>query len=230
MSAAAPIQPTWRDLLGGRARVLRMRGEPAPDAAGTCCGCGPDDDSIRCRQRDPPLAILHPMLFKWLFGDAEARTPTASDELRKIVAHSMPQADAQQAAILAAVAGLLATVAHVDRKYEAAEREQVADVLSRMHSLQPGALGAIEELLSERLADLAQEPLQTYTRVLYEGLERPARLEVFEVLMDLAAADEVLDMNETNLLRRIARAMGLSDDEYTLSQERHRQRLSVLRP
>jgi hypothetical protein len=39
----------------------------------------------------------------------------------------------------------------------------------------------------------------------------------------------VLDMSETNLLRRIARALGLSDDEYNVSQARHRQRLSVLR-
>ena len=65
--------------------------------------------------------------------------------------------------------------------------------------------------------------------MLYEGLTREARLEVLEALMDLAAADELLDMQETNLLRRIARGLGLSDQEYLASQERHRQRLSVLR-
>jgi uncharacterized tellurite resistance protein B-like protein len=173
--------------------------------------------------------MLRAMFFKWLLGEAEARTPTASEELRKLVAHSMPEADAQQAAIIGAVAGLLATVAYTDRKYAEAEREQVADALSRMHAVSPQALGAIEELLGERLAELSHEPLQTYTRVLYEGLERGARLEIFEVLMDLAAADEVLDMEETNLLRRIARAIGLSDPEYTASQERHRKRLSVLK-
>jgi uncharacterized tellurite resistance protein B-like protein len=169
------------------------------------------------------------MLFKWLFGDTSTGAPTASDELRRLVAHSMPQADAQQAAIIGAVAGLLATVAHVDRKYTEAERQHVSDVLGRLHSLAPGALGAIDELLAEQVAELSQEPLQSYTRVLYEGLTRDARLEIFEALMDLAAADEVLDMEETNLLRRIARALGLSDDEYTASQQRHRQRLSVLR-
>jgi uncharacterized tellurite resistance protein B-like protein len=174
--------------------------------------------------------MLRLMLFKWLLGNSEARSPTASEELRKLVAHSMPEADVQQAAIIGAVAGLLATVAYVDRKYAEAEREQIADALGRMHALAPQALGAIEELLSERLPELSHEPLQTYTRVLYEGLERGARLEVFEVLMDLAAADEVLDMDETNLLRRIAHAMGLSDHEYAVSQERHRERLSVLKP
>lgn len=170
------------------------------------------------------------MLFKWLFGDAQNRTPTASDELRRLVAHSMPDADAQQAALIGALAGLLATVAYADRKYTGAEREQISDALTRVHQLDPGALGAIEELLAEQVTELAHEPLQTYTRVLYEGMEREGRLEVLEVLMDLAAADEVLSMDETNLLRRIATAIGLSDQEYNASQERHRQRLSVLKP
>ena len=170
------------------------------------------------------------MFFKWLFGETQAAEPTASDELRRLVAHSMPGADARTAAIVGATAGLLASVAHADRKYSEAEREAVLDALNKVRGLAPGALTAIDELLHERVAELAHEPLQTYTRVLYEGLERGARAEVFEVLMDLAAADELLDMEETNLLRRIARGLGLSDEEYNASQARHRERLSVLRP
>lgn len=170
------------------------------------------------------------MLFKWLTsGDEASRTPRASDELRALVARSMPKADAHDAAIVGALAGLMATVAHVDRKYTEAERQAVSDAFGKLHALAPGTLGVIEELFAERLAELAREPLQTYTRVLYEGLTREARLELFEALMDLGAADEVLDMQETNLLRRIARGLGLSDDEYVSSQERHRERLSVLR-
>jgi uncharacterized tellurite resistance protein B-like protein len=170
------------------------------------------------------------MPFKWLFGTAEGRKPTASDDLRRLIAHSMPNADAEQAALIGALAGLLATVAYADRKYTGAEREQISEALTRVHQLEPGALGAIEELLGEQLAELAHEPLQTYTRALYEGMEREGRLEVLEALMDLAAADEVLSMDETNLLRRIATALGLSVQEYQASQERHRQRLSVLKP
>jgi uncharacterized tellurite resistance protein B-like protein len=169
------------------------------------------------------------MLFKWLLGDEEKRTPRASEELHGLVMRSMPKADAQEAAIVGALAGLMASVVHADRQYTEAEREAVSSALAKLGTLAPEALGAIEELFAERLVELAHEPLQTYTRVLYEGLERPARHEVFEALMDLAAADEVLDMQETNLLRRIARGLGLSDHEYVASQERHRARLSVLR-
>jgi uncharacterized tellurite resistance protein B-like protein len=170
------------------------------------------------------------MLFRWLFDDKQNTTPTASDELLRLVSRSMPGADADTAAIVGATAGLLATVAHADRAYTEAEREAVRDALSKVQGLDLGALTAIEELLAERIAELAHEPLQSFTRVLYEKLERTARVEVFEALMDLAAADEVLDMNETNLLRRIARALGLSDPEYAASQARHRERLSILRP
>ena len=169
------------------------------------------------------------MLFNWLTRNEAARTPTASEELRALVRRSIPNADQEQAAIVGALAGLMAAVAHADRKYSEAEREAVSDALSKVQCIAPEALGAIEELFAERLAELAHEPLQTYTRVLYEQLAREARLEVFEALMDLAAADEVLDMQETNLLRRIARGLGLSDDEYVASQQRHRARLSVLR-
>jgi uncharacterized tellurite resistance protein B-like protein len=170
------------------------------------------------------------MLFRWLFDEKQNATATASAELLELVARSLPGADADTAAIVGATAGLLATVAHADRKYTEAEREAVRSSLGKVQGLAPGAFTAIEELLAERVAELAHEPLQSFTRVLYEKLERSARLEVFEALMDLAAADEVLDMNETNLLRRIARALGLSDPEYIDSQARHRERLSILRP
>jgi uncharacterized tellurite resistance protein B-like protein len=170
------------------------------------------------------------MLFRWLLGDNGSRAPTASDELRALVARSLPQADASLAACIGAVAGLLATVAHVDRVYSDAERAHVREALARIPGLDARAVQVIEALLSEQMAELAHESLQTYTRVLYEGLERGARLEVLDLLMDLAAADDSLDMSETNLLRRIASALGLTEDEYLRSQTRHRDKLAVLRP
>jgi uncharacterized tellurite resistance protein B-like protein len=170
------------------------------------------------------------MVLRWLFGDSTSSAPTASGELLALVKRFMPAADADGAAIVGAVAGLLASVAHADRVYGPEERAHVQDALGRMPGLTPEAVAAVCELLDTRLADLAHESLQTYTRVLYERLERHARFEVLEVLMDLAAADELLTMDETALLRRVTRGLGLSDQEYLASQERHRERLSVLKP
>jgi uncharacterized tellurite resistance protein B-like protein len=170
------------------------------------------------------------VLLKWLFGESEnAAHPSASKELRALVARHMPKADDHTAAVVGALAGLLATVAHADRVYSETEREHVRQALQNIPVLAEGAVEAIEALLSQRMAELAHESLQVYTRVLYNGLERWARLEVFEVLMDLAAADDVLDVQETNLLRRIANALGLTDAEYSASQAKHKEKLSTLK-
>jgi uncharacterized tellurite resistance protein B-like protein len=169
------------------------------------------------------------MLFRKIFGAPQEQALTASDELLALVARFVPGADAQTASAVGAVAGLCATVAHADRSYNEAERAHLREVISRMHELSAGAVEAICALLDTNGAELAHQPLQTYTRVLYENLEREARLEILDALLDLAAADEVLDMDETNLLRRIARSLGLSDEEYVASQARHRAHLTVLR-
>lgn len=171
------------------------------------------------------------MLFRWLLGNGNnpKSAPAASDELRALVSRSMPEADLATASIVGAVAGLCAIVAHADRAYTDAERALVRAALGRVHGLSPGAVDAVCALLEVRLSELAFESLQTYTAVLNEHAERAARLEVLDVLMDLAAADDLLDMQETNVLRRIARSLGLDDREYLASQSRHRERLSVLK-
>ena len=154
--------------------------------------------------------------------------PSASDELRVLVAEAMPGADAQAAAVVGAVAGLCAVVAYADRAYTPAEQIAVRELLARVHGLPDNASAGICALLEKHIVELAHESIQTFTRVLYECTEKRARLEVLDVLVDLAAADEVLSTEETNLLRRIAGSLGLSDQDYVASQTRHRERLSVL--
>jgi uncharacterized tellurite resistance protein B-like protein len=141
----------------------------------------------------------------------------------------MPEASAESAAIVGAVAGLLAFVAYADREYKAEERRVVHGALARVEGLPEHASEAASELLASRIDDLAAEPLQTYTRVLYEFTTRAARLEVLEVLMEVATADQVLSMDETHGLRRIAKLLGLSERDYDAAQAHHRDRLSVLR-
>ncbi|MET0340740.1 MAG: TerB family tellurite resistance protein [Polyangiales bacterium] len=171
------------------------------------------------------------MLFRWLRGDTGAvdAPKAASEELTQLVRASLPDASVEAAAIIGAVAGLLAFVAYADRDYHDDERRTVRDALGRIDGLPSHAGEPISDLLASRIGELAHEPLQTYTRVLYEHTSREARLEVLDVLMDVAIADDVLSMDETNDLRRIARQLGLSDRDYDAVQARHRERLSVLR-
>jgi len=169
------------------------------------------------------------MLFRFLLGEKSQSTPTATDELRGAVAAAMPGADAESAAIVGAVAGLCAIVAFVDREYAAAERVAVRELLGKVHGLPSHAVDGVCALLEARIAELAHESLQTCTRVLYERTERGARVEVLDMLMDLAAADEAVSTDETNMLRRIATGLGLSENEYISSQSRYRERLSILK-
>ncbi|HEY6879381.1 MAG TPA: TerB family tellurite resistance protein [Polyangiales bacterium] len=170
------------------------------------------------------------MFFRWLLGteDNAREKPRASEALLALVKRAMPEAGAQDAAIVGALAGLFAFVAYADRAYTDAEKQAVRGALSRIHTLTPHGVDAVCGLLETEVAELAHEPLQSYTRVLYELTDRTARLEFLDVLMDVATADDVLSMDETNGLRRIANLLGLSEHDYLAAQAQHKGRLSVL--
>lgn len=171
------------------------------------------------------------MFFRWLLGIEESNKerPRASATLMELVRGNMPEASPQDAAIVGALAGLLAFVAYADRSYSEDEKQAVKAALARFHGLSAPGIEAVCALLETQVAELAHESLQTYTRVLYELSDRDARLEVLDVLMDVATADDVLSMDETNGLRRIANLLGLSEADYLAAQAKHKDRLSVLR-
>jgi len=141
----------------------------------------------------------------------------------------MPEADESETRIVAAVAGLVGCVAYADGAYRREEAREVERLLGRIHDLPRRAVGAICALLDARIAELARREVHEHARAIKEGTEREARIEVLEVLMDLAAADGEITVEETELLRRVAKLLGLSVDEYVNAQARHRDKLSVLR-
>jgi uncharacterized tellurite resistance protein B-like protein len=170
------------------------------------------------------------MFFRWLLGTENTNErPRASASLMELVRQSMPAASPQDAAIVGGLAGLFAFVAYADRSYTEGEKQAVRTALERFHGLSAQGIDAVCALLETQIAELAHESLQTYTRVLYELTDRDARVEVLDVLMDVATADDVLSMDETNGLRRIANLMGLSEADYLAAQAKHKGRLSVLR-
>jgi tellurite resistance protein len=69
-----------------------------------------------------------------------------------------------------------------------------------------------------------------YCRVLRELGDRELRVEVLQVLVDVAAADGVITTRETNILRQITTALGLSQSDYNEAQDKHKDRLAALRP
>ena len=162
-------------------------------------------------------------------ADRAPQPATGGARLQAIVAGYLPDADADTHALVTAIAGLLACVAYADREYHEAEQTHVREALSRVHCLPPAGVDAICTLLRERLVEIAASNPQQHTRSLRELAEPELRREVLDALVDLAAADHELSMAETELLRRTASAMGLTQDDYVAAQSRHRERLSVLK-
>jgi uncharacterized tellurite resistance protein B-like protein len=162
-------------------------------------------------------------------GDPTPEPATAAASLHALVARHLPDADADTQALVTAIAGLLACVAYADRQYHVEEQAHVREALGRVQGLSDAGVDAICAVLQQRLVEIAAGNPQQHTRRLRELAELELRREVLDALVDLAAADHDLSMAETELLRRTASAIGLTQDDYVASQARHRERLSVLK-
>lgn len=153
--------------------------------------------------------------------------PSAHDPIGDAVRAHMPDAGDAAHRVVTAVTGLLACVAWADREYSDEERALVRDALGRMHGLEPAGSDAVAAVLEERIGEVAQGD-HAWIRDLRELTDRDQRLELLELLVDLAAADGVIDHGEVTYLRRLAKQLGLSQREYNAFQAAHRDKLRVL--
>jgi uncharacterized tellurite resistance protein B-like protein len=152
----------------------------------------------------------------------------APARLAAVVDAHLPDADAITRRTVTAVAGLLACVAYADRDYTEAEERGVRGELQRIHYLSPAGVDAICAVLAEDIVDLAQAGDQAWTRELRELGERELRVETLDALIEIAASDHKLSLNETNYLRRLTTSLGLTQADYDGLQARHRDKLTVL--
>jgi uncharacterized tellurite resistance protein B-like protein len=140
-----------------------------------------------------------------------------------------PDADEDTQRIVLAVAGLLASVAYADHVYGPAEEAYARDALLRLDGLTEDGVAAICATLKSHGSQIAAQNPQLFTRELRERTDVELRREVLDVLLDLAAVDGELSLAETDLLRRTTSALGLSPDDYVASQQRHRDKLALLK-
>ena len=156
-------------------------------------------------------------------------TPEARDRLAEIVEQYLGDADAATRRIVTAVAGLLAKIAYADGNYSPQEETAIRTELGRVHGLSQAGVDAICGLLADHISHVALLGDHDWTRDLRELAERELRVEVLEVLVEMAVADHVLTHDEQSQLRRIAKALSLTQDEYNAIQAKHRDKLSTLR-
>jgi uncharacterized tellurite resistance protein B-like protein len=125
-----------------------------------------------------------------------------------------------------AVAGLLAKIAYADGAYSEQEEGAIRTELGRVHGLSPEGVDAICSLLADNISQVALSGDHDWTRDLRDLATRELRLEVLEVLIEMAVADQVLKQEEQVQLRRLAKALNLTQGDYNAIQARHRDKLS----
>jgi uncharacterized tellurite resistance protein B-like protein len=152
----------------------------------------------------------------------------AAPSLYEVVRTHMPDADEEAQRIVTAIAGLLAAIAYADSHFAPAEESRMRTELARVQWLDARGVDAIVEALRADIVVHATTLAPRYTRELRELANRELRLEVLEVLLDIAAADGTIGLQEVTALRRTADALGLTQADYNALQARHRNLLSFL--
>jgi uncharacterized tellurite resistance protein B-like protein len=168
-------------------------------------------------------------MLRWLAEKIVSNAPEGGTALGRIVRAQMADSDHDGATIVAAIAGLLGTVAYADRSYAPVEEERIRDELGRVGGLTTAGVDAICAVLRQHIVEISTIEAPVYARELLELADRDLRLQVLDALVDLAAADDEITVAETNVLRLTATALGLSQQDYNASQSRHREKLKVLR-
>lgn len=169
------------------------------------------------------------MFGRWLGSAKDLDTPRGAEEILARVREHLPGADDETARVVAALGGLLAAVAYADRDYSSDEEAVVRKLLARVHGMTAPGIDAVCDALRRHVIEASTVGIPRFTRELRELGDPELRREVLEALVDLAAADGRITMNETNLLRQITTSLGLSQSDYNDAQERHRDRLSILK-
>lgn len=154
--------------------------------------------------------------------------PRPTSALERVVAERLPKTDEATRRVVTAIAGLLACVAFSDHVMSPEEERSIRVELGRIHGLDAFAVNAITDVVKAEARRLSAEGDQLFARDIRELCEREQRVEVLDAVLEIAAADGRLTLDETNYLRRLATKLGLSQEEYVLVQERHRDKLTVL--
>jgi uncharacterized tellurite resistance protein B-like protein len=170
------------------------------------------------------------MFGRWLRATAPDPVPQEAAALLSVVRAHLPDADDSTARVVSAMAGLIGTVAYADRDYTDQEERQLRSQLERIHGMTPAGVDAICGVLKRHIVEVATVQPPRYARDLLELADRELRLEILEVLVDVAASDGEISHVETNVLRQVTTSLGLEQRDYNSAQVRHRDKLASLKP
>ncbi len=124
-----------------------------------------------------------------------------------------------------AVAALMVQAACMDDTFDAAERSTIERLLAERFDLPPDAVQRLLASAEKRAEDSSQ--LYPFTRIAIERLDARERVQVIEMLWEVAYADGVLDPDEDMLLRRVAGLLYVSDFDRGAARKRVLGRISL---
>jgi uncharacterized tellurite resistance protein B-like protein len=117
-----------------------------------------------------------------------------------------------------AVAVLLLEAAHMDDKFGQEEREVIERLLMERFDLSEQESKALTDFSEERIGRVVQ--LHPYTRTCFTRMPPEQRVQLIEMLWEVAYADGVLDAQEDALLRRISNLIYITDRERIHARQR----------
>ena len=117
-----------------------------------------------------------------------------------------------------ALCALLIEAANSDDNFDAEERVVIADLLEHRFKLSPARTQALIEAGEQAAARSAE--LFHFTRTINERLALDERIELIEMLWEVAYADGVLDQFEDTLLRRVGGLIYIPDRERGTARQR----------
>jgi len=108
-----------------------------------------------------------------------------------------------------AVAALMVHAAAMDDTFDATERRTIERLLGERFALPPDTVAKLLAAAETRAEESSQ--LYPFTRLAVEKLDQQGRVQLIEMLWEVAYADGVLDPDEDALLRRVAGLLYVSD-------------------
>jgi uncharacterized tellurite resistance protein B-like protein len=131
---------------------------------------------------------------------------------------SAPAPPAPRAESRLALAALLVRLARVDGVYTPAEAAQIDRLLSGRFGLSPFAAAALRSD-GEVLESVASDTVQ-FTRALKDAVPLEDRAALMETLWSLVLVDGARAAEEEQVMRMVAKLLGLSDRDSALARQR----------
>lgn len=133
------------------------------------------------------------------------------DRLKAWLRDEERQATGDPEDVQLAVAALLMEAAQIDGHLDEPEREAVRSLLERRFGLDAAAARQLAAVGGRQAEQAIQ--LFGFTRLINERLSQARRIELIEMLWEVAYADGVLDQLEDTMLRQVAGLVDVSDHE-----------------